>query len=140
MISATPIAQIKHSFTNVIEISSKKFPPIEYNVWYKSIDSEQIFHLHFFKNNPIGVKKAVELAEEICVDNSLDFGNPYKDKSYLASFVKSMNDYENINLSISTGGSIIEKMWFKTNSDGKISLLTLKLNEESYIVSILNPR
>jgi hypothetical protein len=51
-----------------------------------------------------------------------------------------MNDYENINLSISTGGSIIEKMWFKTNSDGKISLLTLKLNEESYIVSILNPR
>lgn len=140
VISVNSYSQIKHTYTNVITASPKSNATIQYNAWYKTIDSELIIHIQFFKNNPIGIKKAVELAEEICTKNGFDYESPDKDKSYLASFVKSMNDYENLNLSISTGGSIIEKSWYRINSNGKASLLSLTLNEDSYNVSVVNPK
>jgi hypothetical protein len=93
-----------------------------------------------FNQNTIGIKKALELTEEICLENDLDYDNPAKDKSYLASYVKSMSDFENLNLSISTGGSIIEKVWFNTNKAGKISILRIEFSEQGYAVTISNPK
>jgi hypothetical protein len=133
-------AQIKHSFTNVIISTGKESGPIQYNRWYKKIGDEEIMYFHMFNQNTIGIKKALELTEEICLENDLDYDNPAKDKSYLASYVKSMSDFENLNLSISTGGSIIEKVWFNTNKAGKISILRIEFSEQGYAVTISNPK
>jgi hypothetical protein len=51
-----------------------------------------------------------------------------------------MSDFENLNLSISTGGSIIEKVWFNTNKAGKISILRIEFSEQGYAVTISNPK
>jgi hypothetical protein len=134
------LSQIKHNFTNVILVNSGNTNSIQKNRWYKSIGNEDITFIQFFNKNPIGIKKALELAEEICLDNDLDFDNPNKDKSYFASFVKSINDFENLDLSIRTGGSIVEKIWHNQNSKAKIALLRIELSEDSYLVSILNPK
>lgn len=140
IISKISFSQIKHNFTNVILANSGNSNSIQKNRWYKSIDNEDISFIQFFNKNPIGIKKALELAEEICLDNDFDFNNPKKDKSYFASFVKSINDFENLDLSIRTGGSIVEKIWYNQNSKGKFALFRIELSEDSYLISILNPK
>lgn len=140
IISSNSTAQIKHSFTNVIISTGKESGPIQFNRWYKKIGDEEIMYIYMFNQNTIGIKKALELTEEICLENDLDYDNPAKDKSYLASYVKSMSDFENLNLSISTGGSIIEKVWFNTNKAGKLSILRIEFSEHGYAVTISNPK
>lgn len=139
-ISSNSTAQIKHSFTNVIISTGNETGKIQYNRWYKKNGSDVITYIQFFNNNPIGIKKALELTEDICLDNDLDYDNPAKDKSYLASYVESMSDFENLNLSISTGGSIIEKVWSKRNDADKLSILRVILSEDSYAVAITNSK
>lgn len=132
-------SQIKHTFENVI-VTIPSGSTTQKNRWYKSTHGESISHIQFFNQTPIGIKKAVELAQEICQENDFDFETPNKDKSYYASFVESINDFENLDLSIRTGGSIVEIVWHNQNNKGKFSILRLALREENYVVVITNPK
>ncbi len=132
--------QIKHEFIGVITAPSSGPKSIEKNVWYKTITGEATAYIQFFNTNTVGAKKAIDLVKKICIQNGLDFFSPDQDNSYLASYIKSIDDFENLNLSVSTGGSIIDKQWNKKTEPGKISLMILKLDEESYVVTVANPK
>ena len=139
IISTDSFSQIKHAFENVI-VTIPSGSIIQKNRWYKKTHDDKITYIQFFNQTPIGIKKAVELVKEICQENDFDFENPTKDNSYFASYVKSIEDFENLNLSIKTGGSIVEIIWHTQNSNRKIGLLRIALTEESYIIAITNSK
>lgn len=134
------ISQIKHTFEGATLASAKSTPTIHKNRWYKFVNTDGIVYMHYFNENPIGIKKALDLVKEICNNNNLDFDNPDKDDSYLASYIETITDFEKMDLSISSGGSIIEKSWFKLNKSGKYSMLKIELEENNYIVVVVNPK
>lgn len=132
--------QIKHEFIGVITAPASGPKSIETNVWYKTMSGEATAYIQFFNTNTVGAKKAIDLVKKICIQNGLDFFSPDQDNSYLASYIKSIDDFENLNLSVSTGGSIIDKQWNKKTDSGRISLMILKLDEGSYVVTIAYPK
>lgn len=140
IISTNSFSQIKHIFSNVIVPPPGGPTSLQNNRWYKSINAGNVIHIQFFNENPVGVKKAIDLVKEICLNNDFDFENPNKDNSYFASYVKSIEDYENMNLSIKVGDSIIEKIWHNQGSNGKTSMLRISLDEKGYNVSVTNPK
>ncbi len=137
-------SQIIYDFKNSIDASRTANKSIQFNYWIKSseiIDEIPYFsYIHFFNKNTIGTKKAIDLVKLICKNNDLDFDNPNVDDSYLASYVESILDFEKLYLSIETGGSIIEKVWYKFTKSKKACIMRLSLSEESYSVSIVNPK
>jgi hypothetical protein len=90
-----------------------------------------VFYTMGFKVNTIGVKNAVEIVKEILSENNIAFAKPRLNKSFLASYVKNIDDYENLNTSISVGGSEVYMMWL---FDGKTICLSLK--EGMYLVMV----
>jgi hypothetical protein len=92
--------------------------------------------MYYFNENPIGIKKALELTKDICDKNDLNFEEPDSENSYIASYVETINDFEKLDLSISTGGSIIEKSWVKLYNNSQSSMLSLELEEGKYIVAV----
>jgi len=106
----------------------------EFKQWYSLTSLATIMR---FNQNTVGVKTAISKVKEILSNNDLDFDSPSKDDSYLASYVDGIYDYENINLSCKTGGSIITKIWVK--GDERI---VLSLDEKFYTIFHikLNPK
>ena len=92
--------------------------------WYKMKEGTTVMT---FNLNTIGVKSAIAKVKEILILNGLDFDNPSKDNSYLASYVENIDDYESLSLSCRSGGSIISKSW-KKGDDGISILLDEKWN------------
>lgn len=137
-------SQIRHDFGNTIDGSKIGNSVNQYNNWYKSIDLinniTYTTYVHLFNTNTIGAKKAIDLVKLICKNNNLDFENPDKDETYLASYVESIVDFENLNLSVKAGGSIVEKQWYKFSLSGNVCLMRLTLDENRYSVSIANPK
>lgn len=125
---------------DAINFDENKTSTVEYEKWYAKLGSDYFI---VFKQNTIGVKKAIELAQSICSNNNFDFNRPTYDNSYLASYVKNLGDYERINTSVSLGSSIIEKYWTRetvgTLSGGIVkSRLELVLDEKKYRIRIIN--
>lgn len=129
-------AQFIHSFSDVLSVDSQKSSPPKNNQWYKKVYPEMTIYMQTFNLNPIGAKKAIDLSKQICQKNGVDFKEPDKDESYLASYVESIESYEDLHLSVQSGSSIVEKLWYKFSSTNKLSVLRLKLEEDSYILSI----
>lgn len=98
----------------------------EFKQWYSLNPLATIMR---FNQNTVGVKIAISKVKEILSNNDLDFESPSKDDSYLASYVDGIYDYENINLSCKTGGSIISKSWQKGNE-----VISLSLTEDTYTI------
>jgi len=98
-----------------------------YNKW---LDTPGAYMMEF-KVNTIGVKKAVEIVKDILSKNDISFAKPQLNKSFLASYVNNIDDYENLNTSISAGGSEVFMMWL---FDGKTIALSLK--EGMYLVIV----
>lgn len=128
--------QIKYDFIDVTDAPESGRLAIEYNKWFKSESSKSTMYTKFFNKNPIGAKKAIELAKEVCLENDMKFEITDKDDSYLASFVKSINDFENLDLSIKTGGSTVVKYWYKVSKSEVNSMIILRLEEDNYFVTI----
>ncbi len=129
-------SQIKYTFTGAIAASAKATPTIQKNKWYKFTIPGGIVYMYYFNENPIGIKKALELTKDICDKNDLNFEEPDSENSYIASYVETINDFEKLDLSISTGGSIIEKSWVKLYNNSQSSMLSLELEEGKYIVAV----
>lgn len=98
-----------------------------YNSWLETPGG----YMMEFKVNTIGVKNAVEIVKEILSKNNISFVKPQLNKSFLASYVNNIDDYENLNMSISAGGSEVYMMWL---FDEKTICLSLK--EGMYLIII----
>lgn len=98
----------------------------EFKQWYSLTPLATIVR---FNQNTVGVIKAISLIKEILSKNDLNFDSPSKDESYLASYVKDINDFENLDLSCKTGGSIIAITWEKG-----YERIVLSLDEKFYTI------
>jgi len=125
---------------DAINYEETKISTVEYEKWYAKLGSDYFI---VFKQNTVGVKKAIELVQSICRNNNFDFNRPTYDNSYLASYINSLYEYERINTSVTLGSSIIEKYWTRetvgTLSGGIVkSRIELVLDEKKYRVRIIN--
>ena len=128
LFSLIAVSLIGISQLNVFKLSEVKRYPLNvspsYKQWYE-VDSNSFAML--FNQNTVGVIAAFDKIKEILEANDLDFKKPSIEKSFLASYVEGLNDYENLNLSCKTGGSIIKKIWKKGTQQ-----ITILLDEEYY--------
>ena len=102
-----------------------------FNQWYK--DKEGDFCLKYYSQTPIGIKTALSDVKSILFANKTNFENAIVDSSYLSSLVKDLNDYEMLNISISSESSEVYKNW--RISENKY--LTLTLKKDSYVINLL---
>lgn len=126
------------SLNTAIKFEESKTADIEYEKWYLRNASDYVM---LFKQNTIGVKKAIELTRDICIYNNLEFSSPNSDNSYLASYIKSITDYEALNTSVGVGGSIVEMRWIKSKYDESTKnyinyVLELNLDEKKNSIKI----
>jgi len=98
-----------------------------YDKWLETSKS----YMMEFKVNTIGVKNAIEMVRQILLENDVPFEKTESNKSFLASYVKNIDDYESLDTSISAGGSEVKMTWF---FEGK--LLYLSLKEGMYVLIV----
>ena len=107
----------------------KKNQEMKNNEWYKLND--QIYTMTFSKS-PIGIKNSIEKTESILLDNNFDFKLPSIENSFLSNLVKSIHDYETLDLTIKNEMSEVVKYWVNS----KYSII-LNLNKQEYVISII---
>ena len=98
--------------------------------WYKLTPRSYVM---YFSQSPIGIKKSIEHIEFLLYRCNLNFANPSSDKSFLSSVVKSITDYEALDMTIKNEMSEIKKSWTYNNEVA----IFLFLTKDNYEVSIM---
>lgn len=102
------------------------------NEWYKNEDGS--FYLKIYSKTPIGIKNAITDTNAILNRNKVSFDSTLADSTYLSSLVKDINDYEMLNISISSESSEVYKNWRISD----YQYLTLSLKKDSYEINLLS--
>lgn len=113
-------------------LKSKKVVPENFQTTDLWLDWEFSYIINF-EQNPVGLKRLFEKLESLFKDNDLLLEKPYIDKSLIANYVKSLSDYQTLNISILAGDTEIVKMW--QPYDGR-NTITLRLDKDKYLISI----
>lgn len=95
----------------------------------------KIIYTMKFEKTPIGVKHLFEITSDLLKLNNFEFDKPDRDKTYLASYSKDINDYETLNAALKLGDSEIDRKWSK----GIGKYISIILNKSEYIISVTKP-
>lgn len=85
-----------------------------------------------YPQTAVGIKRCVYKVQQILSLNNRSLYDYDTDNSLFASFVDGIHDYGNLDLSISTGGSEVIRIWYFPNYDGDAMFLVL--NEDMYTI------
>lgn len=111
-----------------IEIASEE-NIFDYEKWLKVSN----FLVMKFELNTIGVKHLFEKFNELIKRNNISYDKIKIDKSFLPSYVSSLDDYQILNLAIQNNDAEIHKTWVVDEN-----YLIIKLNKNDYQIVINN--